>query len=120
MTNEIYDYLIFKLDDEFESYELKVIPIPPYKSTENNFELKIYEYFGEINEVLGLRLKQIFLFFNSEKLLKVELIFEGNKINYLKYKLESLSIQKPSVMFLKMYHKEGLTHLTYYNKILKS
>lgn len=121
MNNDIYDYLKFKLDDEYSDYEFQVIPIPPYEIIENNLSIELYEYFGEIDEVLNLRVKHIILYFNADILMKVELRYRGNKLELLKQRLEKLNnIQFSSIIFLKLYfsEKDRETVLTYQKKDL--
>lgn len=119
MKNDIYDYLKFRLDDEHYNYEFQIIPIPPYEIIENNISLETYEYFGEINEVFNLRVRHIFLYFNADILMKVELRYIDNKLEILKQRLEELNnIQFSSIMFLKLYfsQKDKETVLIYQKK----
>jgi len=123
MKNDLYKHLKFRLDDEHNDFEFEVISVPPYEFIENNLSLVPYEYFGDINEVLGLKVKQILLYFNADRLMRVELKFKGKKINYLKKEIEKLeNIKLPSIMFLKMYYlpEQNLTILLYQKKVLNT
>lgn len=121
MKNDIYDYLIFKLDAEHYDYEFQLISIPPYEIIENNISLESYEYFGDINQILGLRVQHIFLYFNADRLMRVELIYRGNKLYYLKKIIEDLKdVTLTSIMFLKMYYLEesNKTIIMYQSRVL--
>lgn len=89
----IYDHLKFRLDSESADYEFQIIPIPPYDFLEKNLSLEPYEYFGDINEILGFRSHQIILYFNADILMRVEMRFKGNLLSEIKQKLESLTIK---------------------------
>lgn len=105
MKNDIYEILKFRLDEESYSYEFEIIPIPPYEFVENNLSLEPYEYFGEVNSILGFRTQQIILYFNADRLMRVEIKFKGNVTNYFKSILEQSYIDfQDTIMFLKMYH----------------
>ena len=117
MKNDIYDYLLFKLDTEFADYEFDIIPIPPYEFIENELALEPYEYFGKINEILNLKVKHILLYFNADILMRVEFLFKGDLIEYLKLKLEKLNeIELPEYMMLILRKDKKFTVLMYQNK----
>lgn len=120
MKNDIYDYLLFKLDTEFADYEFDIIPIPPYEFIENELALEPYEYFGKINEILDLKVKHILLYFNADVLMRVEFLFKGDLIEFLKLKLEELNeIELPEYMMLILRKDKKFTVLMYQNKILQ-
>lgn len=119
MKNDIYDYLFFKLDSESSDYEFEIIPIPPYEFIENELSLEPYEYFGEKDEILGLKVKHIILYFNADVLMRVEFLFSGNVLNVLKLKLEELnSVVLPEFMMLVLRRQKRFTVLMYQNKKL--
>ncbi|QIG90670.1 hypothetical protein G6R40_13900 [Chryseobacterium sp. POL2] len=120
MKNDIYDYLLFKLDTEFADYEFDIISIPPYEFIENELALEPYEYFGEINAILELKVKHILLYFNADVLMRVEFLFKGDLIEFLKLKLEELNeIELPEYMMLILRKDKKFTVLMYQNKILQ-
>lgn len=120
MKNDIYKHLKFRLDDEHNDYEFEVISVPPYEFIENNLSLVPYEYFGDINEILGLKVKQVLLYFNADRLMRVELKYRENKVKSLKNKLEEFTISFPSSVTLKLYYQEeeNQTILMYQKKVL--
>lgn len=104
MKNDIYDYLVFKLGSESADYEFEIIPIPPYDFIEENLSLEPYEYFGDIQFILGLKFKQVLLYYNADVLMRVVVKFRGNKLQFIKHLLEtSNSDFNNNNMFLKMY-----------------
>ena len=120
MKNDIYEILKFRLDEESNTYEFEIIPVPPYEIIENNLSLEPYEYFGEINNILGFRTKQVILYFNADVLMKVEIKFSDNITLELKEILENLNVSIPSIMFLKLYYldAENETVILYQKNIL--
>lgn len=122
MKNDLYKHLKFRLDDEHNDFEFEVISVPPYEFIENNLSLVPYEYFGNINEVLGLKVKQILLYFNADRLMRVELKYRENKVERLKNKLEEFTITFPSSVTLKLYYQEeeNLTILMYQKEVLNT
>lgn len=122
MNNDIYNYLKFEVGKEYDFFEFQVISIPPYEFLENNLSLESYEYFGDNSKVLGLITKHIFLYFNADVLMRVELIYKGDKVKNLKRKLEQLKIVIPTNITLKLYYSltTGFTILMYQNKVLDS
>ncbi|MCQ9635053.1 hypothetical protein MP477_08820 [Chryseobacterium sp. WG23] len=120
MKNDIYKYLKFRLDDEHNDFEFDIISVPPYEFIENNLSLVSYEYFGEINEVLGLKVKQILLYFNADRLMRVELKYKENRVENLKNRLTELLVYFPNSVTLKLsYHdEEDVTILMYQKKVL--
>lgn len=122
MNNDIYNHLKFTLGDEYASFEHEVITVPPYEFLENNLSLESYEYFGENSKILGIITKHIFLYFNADVLMRVELTFIGDKVKALKKKLESLKVILPSNISLKLYYSKDteLTILMYQNRVLES
>lgn len=121
MKNDIYDYLLFKLDSEYADYELDLISIPPYEFIENGLALEPYEYFGEINEILELKVTHILMYFNADILMRVEFLFKGDLIEYLKLKLEELNmIELPEYMMLILRKDKKFTVLMYQNKVLQN
>lgn len=122
MNNDIYNHLKFKLGTAYDSFEFQVISIPPYEFLENNLSLVSYEYFGDNNKILGFITKHIFLYFNADVLMRVELIYNGDKVENLKRKLEQLEVELPTNITLKLYYSltTGFTILMYQNKVLDS
>lgn len=122
MNNDIYNYLKFEVGKEYDFFEFQVISIPPYEFLENNLSLESYEYFGDNSKVLGLITKHIFLYFNADVLMRVELLYRGNKVKTLKRKLEELNVTFTVNLTLKLFYSEitGLTVLMYQNKVLDS
>ncbi|SEW49369.1 hypothetical protein SAMN05421841_4147 [Chryseobacterium wanjuense] len=120
MKNDLYKHLKFRLDDEHNDFEFEAISVPTYEFIENNLSLVPYEYFGDINEVLGLKVKQILLYFNADRLMRVELKYKENKVERLKNKLEEFTITFPSSVTLKLYYheEENLTILMYQKEVL--
>ena len=120
MKNDIYDYLIFKLDDQYEKYEFVLIPIPPYEFIENGISLEPYEYFGDSTTILGLRTKQIILYFNCDILMRVKLFYNGNLLESVKDFLNSIAVNLPAYMTLRLYYDNGeqQTIIEYQKKIL--
>lgn len=122
MNNDIYNYLKFELGTGYELYEFQVISIPPYEFLENNLSLVSYEYFGDNSKILGIITKHIFLYFNADVLMRVELLYRGDKVKALKRKLEELNVAFPINVTLKLYYSAttDLTVLMYQNKVLDS
>jgi|GEM_PF-1030236 len=122
MKNNIYDYLYFKIGEEFCIYEFEIIPIPPYEFIENGLSLELYEYFGDIKEIFGLMVKQIILYFNADILMKVTLKFRGNMIIYLKEIFDNLNTNLPQNLSLKLFYQDlkKETIIIYQNRILLS
>ncbi|WP_407476214.1 hypothetical protein [Elizabethkingia anophelis] len=121
MKNDIYSYLKFRLGDEYCNFEFEVIPLPLYEILENSLILEPYEYFGEISEIFGFRIKHIILYFNADILMKVELKIKGNKIIHIKTELDNLkNTALPSIMFLEIWYnqEEDFTVLVYQNSVL--
>lgn len=120
MNNGIYNYLKFELGTEYIYFEFQVIIIPPYEFLENNLSLESYEYFGDNSKVLGLITKHIFLYFNADVLMRVEMMYKGDKVKNLKRKLEQLEVALPTNITLKLYYSltTRLTVLMYQNKVL--
>ncbi|WP_312900577.1 hypothetical protein [Chryseobacterium taichungense] len=120
MINDIYKHLKFRLDDEHQDFEFEIISVPPYEFIENNLSLVSYEYFGEINEILGLKVKQILLYFNADRLMRVELKYRENNVERLKNKLEEFTVSFPSSVTLKLYYQQedNLTVLMYQKEVL--
>ncbi|WP_139423393.1 hypothetical protein [Chryseobacterium mulctrae] len=121
MKNNIYDYLIFKLDSEYADYEFDLISIPPYEFIENGLSLEPYEYFGEILEVLELRTKHILMYFNADVLMRVEFLYPGDILDFLKQKLEEIQgIKLPEYMMLILRMDKKFSVLMYQNKLLQN
>ncbi|AZA82150.1 hypothetical protein C1637_10035 [Chryseobacterium lactis] len=120
MINDIYEHLKFRLDDEHQDFEFEIISVPPYEFIENNLSLVSYEYFGEINEILGSKVKQVLLYFNADRLMRVELKYKENKVESLKNKLEEFTVSFPSSVTLKLYYQQedNLTILMYQKEVL--
>lgn len=121
MKNNIYDYLIFKLDSEYTEYEFDLISIPPYEFIENGLLLEPYEYFGEINKILELRTKHILMYFNADILMRVEFLYPGDILEFLKQKLEEMqNIELPEYMMLILRKDKKFSVLMYQNKLLQN
>lgn len=120
MKNDIYEHLKFRLDDEHQDFEFEIISVPPYEFIENNLSLVPYEYFGDINEVLGLKVKQVLLYFNADRLMRVELKYRKNMVESLKSRLQEFTITFPNSVTLKLYYheEENLTILMYQKEVL--
>lgn len=117
MKNNIYDYLIFKLNSEYAEYEFDLISIPPYEFIENGLSLEPYEYFGEIHEILELRTKHILMYFNADILMRVEFLYPGDILDFLKWKLEEIQdIELPEYMMLILRKDKKFSVLIYQNK----
>lgn len=106
----IYDHLKFRLDSESADYEFQIIPLPPYDFLEKNLSLEPYEYFGEINEILGFRTHQVILYFNADVLMRVEMRFKGDLLTEMKLKLEELIIKLPPRMSLNLSFSQTSDH----------
>ena len=117
----IYDHLKFRLNSESAEYEFQIIPVPPYDFLEKNLSLEPYEYFGEVNEILGYRTHQVILYFNADVLMRVELRFKGNLLTAIKQKLEELTIKLPPRVFLNLSFSQTSDHtiVIYQKSILK-
>jgi len=121
MKNNIYDYLIFKLDSEYVDYEFDLISIPPYEFIENELSLEPYEYFGEINEVLELRTKHILMYFNADVLMRVEFLYPSDILDFLRQKLEKMQdVELPEYMMLILRKDKKFSVLMYQNKLLQN
>ena len=116
----IYDHLKFRLDSESADYELQIIPIPPYDFQEKNLSMEPYEYFGDVNEILGIRTHQVILCFNADILMRVEMRFKGNVLTEIKQKLEELTIKLPPRVSLNLSFSQTSDHtiLIYQKSIL--
>lgn len=104
MNNDIYNYLKFELGTEYDSFEFQVVSIPPYEFLENNLSLVSYEYFGDNSKVLGIITKHIFLYFNADILMRVELLYRGDKVRTLKRNLEELNVTFTVNLTLKLFY----------------
>ncbi len=115
---DIYHYLIFKLDSEFADFKFDLIPIPLFDFLKNN--LAPYEYFGETVMIFDLLPKQIVLYYNADILKRVRFTFKGNVIEYLNSQLEMSSIELPNGMNLSLSYFSGFrqTILLYQKSIL--
>lgn len=122
MNNDIYNHLKFNLGTEYDFFEFQVISVPPYEFFENNLSLVSYEYFGDKSKILGITTKHIFLYFNADILMRVELLYRGDKVKALKRKLEELNVAFPVNITLKLYYSDNtdLTVLMYQDKVLDS
>ncbi|MEG1199160.1 MAG: hypothetical protein RSD53_07200 [Algoriella sp.] len=121
MKNNIYDYLIFKLDSEYADYEFDLISIPPYEFIENELSLEPYEYFGDIHDILELKTKHILLYFNADILMRVEFLYPVNIAGFLKQKLEEIqNIELPEYMMLILRKDKKFSVLMYQNKLLQN
>ena len=118
MKKDIYDYLIFKLNSEYADYEFDLIAIPPYEIIENQLSLEPYEYFGVIHEIFHQKAKHILLYYNADVLMRVELLFKGDLINYLKEQLDSINVELPDYLMLVLKRNKKFTILMYQNKLL--
>ena len=119
MRKDIYDYLKFRLDSQYEDYEFELIPIPPYDFLENNLTLEPYEYFGSDDIVFGIRAKQIILYYNADILTKVKIKFRDDKVEILKNKIEKLQSNLPTNMNLRLFFDtfENSTWIEYEKKV---
>ena len=119
MRKDIYDYLKFRLDSQYEDYEFELIPIPPYDFLENNLSLEPYEYFGSDDIVFGIKTKQINLYYNADILTKVKIKFRDDKVEILKNKIEKLHLDLPTNMNLRLFFDtfENSTWIEYDKKI---
>lgn len=117
----IYDHLKFRLNSESAEYEFQIIPVPPYDFLEKNLSLEPYEYFGEVNEILGYRTHQVILYFNADVLMRAELRFKGNLLTEIKQKLEELTIKLPPRVSLNLSFSQTSDHtvVIYQKSILK-
>lgn len=120
MKKEIYKYLKFIIGEESFEREFEIIPVPPYKIIENGLLLEPYEYFGEIDDILGFKPSQIILYYNADILMRVKVFYRGDITKQLIQKLESLKVDLPKELTLQLnFDSEGnLTLLLYQNKIL--
>lgn len=116
----IYEHLMFRLDSELADYEFQIIPIPPYKFLEKNLSLEPYEYFGDVNEILGFRTHQVILYFNADILMRVEMRFKGNLLSEIKQKLEFLTVKLLPTMSLNLSYSQtsDQTTIIYQKRIL--
>lgn len=98
MNKDIYSALNFKIGEYLEVRKHEVIPIPPV----GNLEVGIhpYEYFGEINKILNLPTSRILLFYKSQMLVKVMLVFQINLQKSLIEMLESLDTELPDELHI--------------------
>ena len=87
----INDVLQFKIGEESYEREFEIIPIPPYEFVENNLSLEPYEYFGIINEILGINFSStIILYYNADILMRLEYKIKGNIIEKLVKNIEEM------------------------------
>ena len=119
MRKHIYDYLLFRLDTQYENYEFELIPIPPYDFLENNLSLEPYEYFGNDDIILGIKAQQIILYYNADILTKVKIKFRDDKVEILKNKIEKLQSNLPTNMNLRLFFDtfENSTWIEYEKKV---
>lgn len=119
MRKDIYDYLKFRLDSQYEDYEFELIPIPPYDLVENNLSLEPYEYFGSDDIVFGIKTKQIILYYNADILTKVKIKYQDDKVEILRSKIENLKVDLPANMNLRLFFNpiENSTWIEYNKKI---
>lgn len=115
MNKDIYSALNFKIGEYLEVRKHEVIPIPPV----GNLEVGIhpYEYFGEINTILNLPTSRILLFYKSQTLVKVMLVFKRSLQKSLIEMLENLDSALPDELHLSVgiNKSEGSIELVYYS-----
>ena len=114
----INDVLQFKIGEESYEREFEIIPIPPYEFVENNLSLEPYEYFGNINEILGINFSStIILYYNADILMRVEYKIKGNIIEKLVKNIEEMNLLIPeSISLMVSFNKhENITLLKYEN-----
>lgn len=118
MKNDLYDYLQFRLDSQYDVYEFELIPIPPYDFLENNLSMEPYEYFGSEDIFFGVKAKQIILCYNADILMIVKIKFKGNKVEIIKNKIENSKLDLPANMDLRLYYDavENATWIEYQKK----
>ncbi|MEC5158858.1 hypothetical protein [Chryseobacterium sp. MP_3.2] len=104
---DIYHYLIFKLDSECADFEFDLIPIPPFEFIENNLSLEPYEYFGETVRIFDRIPKQIVLYYNADILRRVRITFKGDVTDYLTCQLDRISVELPNGMNLSISYFSG-------------
>jgi len=116
---DIYDYLKFRLDSQYEDNEFELILIPPYEFLENNLSLEPYEYFGNDDIIFGIKAKQIILYYNADILTKVKIKFRNDKVEILKNKIENLKLDLPADMNLRLFFDpvENSTWIEYDKKL---
>ena len=119
MRKDLYDFLKFRLDTQYENYEFELIPIPPYDFLENNLSLEPYEYFGNDDIVFGMKANQIILYYNADILTKVRIKFKNDKVEILKNKIEKLQSDIPTNMNLRLFFDtlENSTWIEYDKKL---
>lgn len=119
MNKDIYSALNFKIGEHLEIRKHEVIPIPPV----GNLEVGIhpYEYFGEINKILNLPTSRILLFYKSQMLVKVMLVFKRSLQKSLIEMLENLDAELPNELLLSIQINESADciELVYHSGILK-
>ena len=100
--------LLFCFDFEFNDFQ------------EKNLSMEPYEYFGDVNEILGIRTHQVILCFNADILMRVEMRFKGNVLTEIKQKLEELTIKLPPRVSLNLSFSQTSDHtiLIYQKSIL--
>lgn len=115
MNKDIYSALNFKIGEHLEFRKNEVIPIPPV----GNLEVGIhpYEYFGEINTILNLPTSRILLFYKSQVLVKVMLVFKISLQKSLIEMLENLDAELPNELQLSVgiNKSEGSIELVYHS-----
>ena len=114
----INNVLQFKIGEESYEREFEIIPIPPYEFVENNLSLEPYEYFGNINEILGINFSStIILYYNADILMRVEYKIKGNIIEKLVKNIEEMNLLIPeSISLMVSFNKhENITLLKYEN-----
>lgn len=114
----INDVLQFKIGEESYEREFEIIPIPPYEFVENNLSLEPYEYFGKINEILGINFSStIILYYNADILMRVEYKIKGNIIEKLVKNIEEMNLLIPeNISLMVSFNKhENITLLKYEN-----
>lgn len=100
MNKDIYRALNFKIGEHLKMREDEVIPIPPIQNLKG--EIHPYEYFGEINKILNLPTSRILLFYKSQMLVKVMLVFQINLQKSLIEMLESLDTELPDELHISL------------------
>lgn len=119
MNKDIYSALNFKIGEHLEVRKHEVIPIPPV----GNLEVGIqpYEYFGEINKILNLPTSRILLFYKSQMLVKVTLVFKRSLQKSLIEMLENLDTELPEELHLSVEVNESadFIELVYHSGILQ-
>jgi hypothetical protein len=97
----INEVLQFKIGEELSKREFDIIPIPPSECIENNLSLEPYEFFGNLDNLFGLKISaSVVLYYNADVLMRVMYKIRENIVNLLIKRIEESNLLIPKEISL--------------------